>query len=41
MGRLRRDNTTAANVRVGDTIEPNNNGIRATVTQRGTSTNCT
>ncbi len=32
MARKRRDNTTAGRIRVGDLIEPNNNGIRATVT---------
>lgn len=41
MARRRRDNTTADQVRVGDTIEPNGNGIRATVTRRDTSANCT
>lgn len=40
MARKRRDNTTADQIQVGDTIEPNNNGIRATVTRRDTSTNC-
>jgi hypothetical protein len=32
MARRRRDNTTADQIRVGDLIEPNGNGYRATVT---------
>jgi hypothetical protein len=40
--RRRRDKgATADDIQVGDLIEPNNNGYRATVYWRGTSENCT
>jgi hypothetical protein len=40
LARKRRENTTAAAIRVGDLIEPDNNGFRATVTRVGTHPRC-